>query len=276
MKKEKALQIFGWTQLIFSILLGAATVSAYVTYRASVGDVSRSLAASILSLSDVISQVSHTLKVRQDLIDATRETILSSRKLVVEMQASAEAQGKLLPQYASNLMNSAALAADLGKKAIAAGDLMQVSIPTGIRREGLKPALTRSQPFAVQGDAVKAHGENIMEMSNRLTAIANSLSNNVPKLNAAFSETCRQTIKLLDTMAMTTEKLSLQELPKAISALEAASQHLRQASERATGVEWLAGILLIIGIAFAGLGASGGVASLLIAQLGARDTAAVG
>ena len=190
----------------------------------------------------------------------------------MEIQASTEAQGKLLPQYASNLMNTAAIAAALGKTLIGVGDRLQFEVPTFVGREGIKPTLIRTRPLEDHGKALKTHGESIQELGKSLTGIANSLNNNAPKLNAAFADTSRQTIKLLDAMAAATEKLSSQDLPKAITALEVTSQHLRQASDQASGIEGLAVILMLAGLVLAGLSASGGVASLLIAQSWKDDT----
>jgi methyl-accepting chemotaxis protein len=266
MKRLLVVRIIGWLQLILSILLTITTIGVYLSYRSSLGDMSKSLASSVLSVSDVITKVATTIEVRQELIDDTAEVLVSSRKLVADMKSSAEAQATMLPRYVDSLRDTSTAMAGIGNTAVEISSSMQFKAPTSFHWQGLRPVLDWTIPLERHATALRKNGELVIRLSGNVASIAESVNTDAQKVNAGVIDMSQKTLKLIDHSVKATEKLKSQDLPHAISALKATADNLRQASAEAKGMEQFALSLLIAGLVLGVLFAFNSVGVLLIAE----------
>lgn len=264
MKNLKVVRIVGWIQLSLSFLLVIATISVFISYRSSLGDMTHSLADSVLSVSDVISKVANTIAVRQELIDDTMEILGSYRKLVADAKSSAQTQGQLLPQYAQNMKDASALAENISKTVTTMGNKMMFQVPTGAQMVGIKPVLVWTQPLAVQANAMITYGQEVKRLSGSLIAIADSINADAMRLNSGFIGASQSTLKMIDDAVKATEKMKSQDLPHAIAGLNATADNLRKASAQANDIGGLAVSLLAAGLVLAVLFAFNSIGVLLI------------
>ena len=224
MKRLLVVRIIGWLQLILSILLTITTIGVYLSYRSSLGDMSKSLASSVLSVSDVITKVATTIEVRQELIDDTAEVLVSSRKLVADMKSSAEAQAMMLPRYVDSLRDTSAAMAGFGNATVEISNGMLFSAPTSFHWEGIRPVLDWTTPLGRHATALRKNGELVIRLSGNVATIAESVNTDAQKVNAGVIDMSQKTLKLIDHSVKATEKLKSQDLPHAISALSRVSQ----------------------------------------------------
>ena len=89
-----------WLQLATSVVLAAAIVRGYVTYQASLGQFTHSVAASIKAVSDVVARTAETVESRSVLLDQSGQMLSETGKLIKELRGVAENQVKIAPQYA--------------------------------------------------------------------------------------------------------------------------------------------------------------------------------
>ena len=266
MKTLHVVRVIGWIQLTLSVLLAAATIVVYLFYRSSLGDMSHSLANSVLSVADVITRVATTIEVRKELIDDTAEVLLASRKLVTDVKASAETQGKLLPHYASTLKDASALTAEVANTMTGMSDRLMFSVPTSVHFDKFKPVVNWTTPLATHAQELRKNSERAMKLSGNLAAIAGSLNTDAQKVNAGFIEVSQKALNAIDHTTKATEKLKSIELPSALAGLKTTAESLRQASTEAREVERLAASLLVAGLVLAVLFAFNSVGVLLIVE----------
>jgi hypothetical protein len=274
MKTFTVVRIIGWLQLGLSILLAIATGSVYTSYRASVRDMSHSLANAVVSVSDVISKVATGMEVRQELIDDAAEVLVASRKLVADLKGSAETQEKLLPRYAASLKDGATLMAEVADTMTRTGNqLKSFKLPTGFHFEGRRAAWNWIYPLESHGQELLKNSGRATNLSTNLSSLAGSLSIDAPKLNAGLIDVSQKTLKGIDQLAGSMKKLKSQELPLAIASMKAIAEHLRQASKGAKDVEEFATKLLYVGLLLTLLFAFNSVGVLLLVQSLSSDSA---
>lgn len=245
---NKKIHFIGWMQMIFSVLLAASFIWAYVTFRYSAGEFMSSMSNSILSASTVLTKIAETIKTRQLLVDDMTRTLRATRKLVFELQASAQTQGKLIPQYSDNLKYAATLSANLASGISNVGDGIMFSVPTKVSMEGAKPILIWTRPLAQQGLELKAHGKQIKRLSDSLVSFSVMMNQDAQRLNSTFIATCSETIRLLDDVGKSVTVLNRQDLPAAIADLEKASESLKEASNRIHLTQNFSLALLVAGL----------------------------
>lgn len=272
MTRLHVVRVIGWIQLTLSVLLAGATIAVYISYRSSLGDMSHSLANSVLSVADVITKVATTIEVRQELIDDTSEVLLASRKLVIDVKASVETQGKLLPHYANTLKDASVLTAEVAKTMTEMSDRLMFSVPSNIHFDKLKPVLSWTKPLETPAQDLRKNSERATKLSANLAAIAESLNTDGQKVNAGFIEVSQKTLNAIDHTTNATKKLKSLELPSALSGLKSTAESLRQASNEAKEVERLAASLLVAGLILAVLFAFNSVGVLLIAESLSKPT----
>jgi hypothetical protein len=272
MKRLQIVRVIGWIQLTLSVLLAAATIAVYLFYRSSLGDMSHSLANSVLSVADVITKVAATIELKQELIDDTSEVLVASRKLVTDIKASAETQGKLLPHYADTLKDASALTAEVASTMVGMSDRLMFSVPASVHFDKFKPVVNWTTPLATHAQELRKNSERAMKLSGNLAAIAGSLSTDAQKVNAGFVEVSQKTLNAIDHTTKATEKLKLSELPLALVGLKNTAESLRQASTEAKEVERLAVSLLVAGLVLAVLFAFNSVGVLLIVESLSKTT----
>ena len=266
MKLLLVVRIIGWLQMFLSVLLIVAAISVYFSYRSSLGDMTKSLANSVLSVSDVIAKVATTIEVRQELLGDTTEVLVSSRKLIADLKSSAETQATLLPRYVDSLRPIPTTMAEIGNNVVKISSNMQFSVPIGIRWEGRKPVIDWTVPLERPAQLLRKNGEALLSLSGNVGTAIESVNTEAKKINAGFIDMSQKTMTLIDHSVKTTEKLKSQDLPQAISALKTAADSLRQASAEAKGIEQLALSLLIAALVLGSLFAFNSVGVLLMAQ----------
>jgi len=247
----KYLRAAGWAQLAFSAALIMAIVFAYWTYGTTLRELTRSLAGSTRSAADLIGGVAETIKVRQELVRQSRQTLLTSRKLLETMQASAASQGPLLSRYTANLIDAAKSISVLGNTLTQFGDGLMFDVPTSIRMNGVVPKIDFSKPLAPYATHFYNAGQRFNNLSVSVSGTALAMANDVPRLNAAFAETSKQTLLLLDNTAKSMDTLTTEDMPKAIGALEDLSRSLLEASKQVDNIEQFTIALLIVGLLLA-------------------------
>jgi len=266
MKNPKFIGLAAKIQLFLSFLLFIGCFMVWFIYHYSLGELSGAMADSILSASDVINETAQTIKTRQDLIDDTIQTLLANRKLVEQARQSVQMQGKMLPAYAGNFRDAALILRDVGVTITGLGGHLFFTMPTGMHWDGIKPVIEWTAPLEAQAKALQTDGKSISNLGITLNGMAASLTNDAPRLQAAFIESCEQTVKLFDDTVKSTETLKSDALPKAMSALENTSKNLRLCSEKTRGVDHLLFGLLLAGLALACLCACNSFIVLMLAN----------
>lgn len=90
MQKSRRLgKTLAWLQIVFSTLLAATIVWGYISFQTAPGEFTKSLGAAIIATASVISQTAETVQTKQILLDNSLEMLVSSRKLIEELQVSA-------------------------------------------------------------------------------------------------------------------------------------------------------------------------------------------
>jgi hypothetical protein len=228
------------------------------------GDMTHSLANSVLSVSEITAKIATTIEVRQELIDDITEVLVATRKLMADVGASAETQQTLLPKYADTLKDASTQMINVGTVIVGVSDAMMFSVPTSLHRDGFKPGLNWTKPLERHAKALKEKGEIIIQVSGKMAAVAASLSIGTKKGTAEFINISKATLKFIDHATSATQALKAQDLPQAIAALRATAESLARAGAEAKEVERFANVLLAAGLILATLFAFNSVGVLLI------------
>jgi methyl-accepting chemotaxis protein len=260
--RPRQIRVLASIAVLFSMLLAVITIWAFAAYRSSIGEVTRSLAATTLSASKAIAEVANTVKARQELLDETTRTLEATRKLVQEMKVTAERFDKVLPKLAANLkdasdgMHEAAAAMENVAKGLA------MELPTGIERSGLTFTIVRNRPLEGLGKPIRTWAER----SKRLGETLQDLSTiDVRSLGTAFIDTGERALKLIDESAKATAELKTERLPQAVAELDRASQNLQRASEQINTADQVGIALLALGLLLAGWCAINSISLFLVA-----------
>lgn len=241
-----------YAQLVSSALLAVVVIFVYVEFRATVGQFSQSLAATIVSTAKVIGQTAETVQAQQSLFDDALATLASSRKFIEELRVSAQNQTTYAPKYAVGLRVTSEILSGTGDAYSRLGDSLMFSMPTSIQLEGIKPVFVMSKPLEKSGQSIKADAQNLKNLAGSLLAVSSSLANDSKNLSTAITDTSNNAIKLLDETEKTLTSLKSQTLPQAIAELKSASENLHSASRQVKLAGNLGLVLLIAGLLLSG------------------------
>ena len=249
--KTFALSI-AYAQLAFSALLAVTIIIVYVEFRATLGQFSQSLAATIVSMANVIGQTAETVQTKQSLFDNALATLVSSRKAIEELRVSAQNQISSAPRYAEGLHETAEILASTGNVFFRLGDSMMFSMPTSIQLDGIKPVWVMSKPLEKQGLSLKADAQTLKSLGSGLQAVSTTLSTDGKNLGKALANTSNDAIKLLNETEKTLISLKNQNLPQAIAELKSASENMHSASRQVNSSGNLGLVLLVAGLMLSG------------------------
>lgn len=240
-----------WLQLATSVLLAAAIVWGYVTYQASLGQFTHSVAASIKAVSDVVARTAETVESRSVLLDQSGQMLSETGKLIKELRGVAENQVKIAPQYAEGVHHASLLMNNVGRTFQSIGDVMlTIEIPN-IRLEGLKPIVTNIRPLEKPAQSLIDSAKHINGITDGMSGIATTISRDGKKLSEGFIATSEQALKVIAEAEKTLGRLNTQDLPKALLDLRAASKNLSVISEQVDIVDNIGLFLLIVGLILA-------------------------
>ena len=237
-----------YAQLAFSALLAVSIIVGYVEFRATVGQFSQSLAATIVSTANVIGQTAETVQTKQSLFDDALATLASSRKVIEELRGSAQNQTTYAPKYAEGFRVTSEILARTGDAYSRLGDSLMFSMPTSIQLEGIKPVFVMSKPLEKNGQSMKADAQNLKTLGGSLQAISSSLASDSKNLSTAITDTSDNAIKLLNETEKVLTSLKSQNLPQAIAELKSASENLHSASRQVNLTGKLGLALLVAGL----------------------------
>ena len=241
-----------WLELVFSILMAGSIIYGYLTYRSTLGDFLKSVATSIVSVSNVVQVTAETVQARQSFVDNSRQMITVTRSLITELNTAASNQVKQAPQHAQGIRALSSLSTKLGDSLSKIGDGLLFTVPTSIQMDGIRPVLVMSQPLAAQAQVLKTNAQEIKTISNSLLSASTTIANDGQKLGKAFEATCEQALKVLDETEKTIGKLHDADLPKALQDIKSTSESLRSISQEVNIVGNVGIALLIFGLLLSG------------------------
>ena len=237
-----------WFQLVVSLLLATAIIWGYMTFQSSIGQFTSALAASVGAVSMVVVRTAETVEARQEMLDETQKLLVVTRGLITDLKSMAANQVKVAPQYAAGLKSASGLLGTLAAPLQIIGEkLMGISIPD-IQIVGVKPVVTMTKPFEVQGKQLKESAEQVKVVGVTLAGISDSIGQDGQKVGAAFIATSDQAIKVIEETEKTLARLKSQDLPKAIADLKATSESLRSISTQVDTAGKLGLIMLVVGL----------------------------
>lgn len=251
-KNKNVVRALAWTQLVFSALLAATVIWGYVSSRAALGQFAESVATAIVSTANVIGQVAETVQAKQSMIDNTMGMLVSSRKLITELQTSAQNQSALAPKYAEGFRGASGILGTAGNVFSVLGDSLMFSAPTGIQMEGIRPVVLMTKPLEVTGQKIKENAIHLKSLGDGLLGVSSSLAADGQNVSAAFIDTSGHAIKLLDDTEKTLAVLQGQELPRAVTQLKTASDNLRTVGSQVDLAGNIGLVLLFAGLLLAG------------------------
>ena len=223
--RKKLVALLAWLQLIVSLVFAAALIWGYATYHPSLGQFARSLAASIGAVSNVVARSAETLEARGDILNQSAQLLVETRKLINQLLVVAENQSKLAPKHAEGLQSAASITGKLGGALLTVGDRMAgISVPSGLRFEGMKPVITMSNPMAEQAKEARAVAQDIKNVSETMASIATTVGRDGRNLSAGIIATGKQALKVIGETEKTLARINAQDLPKAIAEMKATSQ----------------------------------------------------
>lgn len=252
MTRNKLIAFFAWFQLVISIAIAGAVVWGYITYQASLGQFTRSVAASITAISNVVGRTAETIEARQNLIDQTGKTIAATRDLIKELQAIAENQAKVAPQYVEGIRGTSALVGSLSGTLHSIGDGLMFSVPTGIEWHGIKPFIVMSRPLENQAQSLMVRAKDFKAVSDSLLAVSTTVGQDGARLSTAFIATTQQALKMLEETEKSLGSIKSNDLPKALVDLRETSENLRSVSEQVNVGGSVSKALLVVGLLLAG------------------------
>ena len=252
MTRNKLVVFFAWLQLFLSIAIAGAVVWGYTTYRASFGQFTQSVAASIAAISNVVGRTAKTIEARQSLLDHTGKTILVTRNLINELQAIAENQAKAAPQYAEGIRGASALVASLSSTLYSLGEGLMFTVPADIAWNGARPTLVMTRPLEKHAQSLMMHSRNFKSVSDGLSAASMTLGQDNLRLSTAFIATCQQALKMLEETEKSLNGISSNDLPKALAELKETSENLRSVSNQVNVGAKLGGAILAVSLLLAG------------------------
>lgn len=245
--KSKFFVFLAWTQIVLSLSLVGVLIWGYVSFQNSTGKLIHSIAASIGAVSDVVIRTAETVETRTELLDQSEQMLVVTRKQIQELQAMVKNSAALAPQMASSLRSTSQLANRLGTSLGSFGDtLVQISVPSAIQMDGLRPFIVMSRPLAVRGDELRKDAKNILEVGKGLSAASDSVARDTVNVSTSFVASSEQALNVLVEVENTLARVKSQDLPKAVKDLKFTSENLRNISEQ-VDLFGNVGIILLIG-----------------------------
>lgn len=250
--KKKLCALLAWLQLVVSLAFAVALIWGYANYHPSLGQFFRSVAASIGAVSNVVARSAETLEARGDILNQSAQMLAETRKLLKQLLVVAENQSKLVPQHAAGLRSVASITGKLGGLLQTVGDRMAgISVPSGLRLEGMKPIITMSNPMEEQAKETRAVAQDIKNISESMTNIATTVGRDGQNLSAGVIATSNQALKVIGEAEKTLERIKAQDLPKAIAEMKSTSQELTKVSAQVDMVSKGGVVLLGAGLILA-------------------------
>jgi methyl-accepting chemotaxis protein len=243
--------LLAWLQLFVSLAFAAALAWGYMTYQSSLGQIVQSIATSIGAVSSAVARTAETVESRRELLNQSAQLLAETRKLVNALVVTTENQAKRVPQTAAGLQSAASVTAKLGVVLHKVGDrMMTLSVPTGIRMEGLKPVPVMTRPLEEQAKEAIATALDIKAISESFSSLATTIGSDGQSLSTAVVNTGNQALKVIAEADNALGRLNGQDLPKAIDDLNAVSKNLSvvgtQVELLSTGCVFLLAVGLIL------------------------------
>jgi ABC-type transporter Mla subunit MlaD len=250
--RRKLIAVLAWLQLIVSLAFAVALIWGYATYHPSLGQFVRSLAASIEAVSTVVARSAETLEARGDVLNQSAQMLAETRKLINQLLVVAESQSKLAPQHAAGLQSVASITGKLGGLLQTVGDRMAgITVPSGLRFDGMKPIITMSSPMEEPAKEARAVAQDIKNVSESMATIATTVGRDGQTLSAGVIATSNQALKVIAEAEKTLERIKAQDLPKAIAEMKSTSQELTKVSAQVDMVSKGGVVLLGAGLILA-------------------------
>lgn len=245
--KQTVARFLGWLQLIISVMLATLIFFGYLTYRVPLGQFIESFATSIASISKVVGMTAETLETRQILIVNTKQTLIATRILIKELNATALTQTNQAPIYAASARDASTVLDSIGDVVNSIGDGLMFSAPTSLQMEGIRPVIVMSRPLEPQGQLLKTKALAVKGLGSSLLNASNAIESDGAKLGKAFMATTDQALKLLDETEKTLDRLQENDLPKALQEMKSTSENLRNISQEVVNI---GGSIVIVFLAF--------------------------
>jgi hypothetical protein len=245
--KNKIFVVLAWMQIFLSLSLAGVLILGYVSFQSSTGKLIHSIATSIGAVSNVVIRTAETVETRTELLEQSGQMLVVTRKQLQELQAIVKNNAALAPQMAASLRSTSQLANRLGTSLASFGDtLAQISVPTAVQMDGLRPVIVMSRPLALRGEELRKDGKNILEVGNGLAAASDSVARDTVNASNSFVASTEQALKVLVEVENTLARVKSQDLPKAVSDLKFTAENLRNISEQ-VDLFGNVGIILLIG-----------------------------
>lgn len=246
--QKQTIQMLAWVQLIFSMLIAAATAIGiwYATYRDPLGQFIEPLSASVISISKAVEMTAETVASKEQLIQSTKQTLIATRLAIQSFHTSFRNQAKQAPQLANEIHAASAVASRLGDTLNSISDGLMFSIPSDIQFEGAKPVVIMSRPLAAYANKLKKDAQNIQIISNGLLRISSTIKKEGQGLGSAFEQQIEQTLKLLEETEKTLDGLQKHDLPNAVKEMRNAANNLRDVSKSVDDAGSIGAVILIV------------------------------
>lgn len=229
--------VLAWLQLALSLLIAGGTLLGFDSLDTAIRDGSRSAAAALAGGAEAMEAASNAIEARRLLIEQARSGLEIAAKQIDQAEALAREQAKAAPQYVVGLRSAAGLLDKVADTAQVIATGMNVELPTGVIREGVKPVLTTSRPFAESSKRVSESAAQIKSVGITLSTIASSLGNGAKSLNDAIAQTSHEVRVMLDELHKSLNRVSSKEVPEALDNLKKTSANLRLLSATIGGIQ---------------------------------------
>ena len=114
--QKQTIQMLAWAQLIFSMLIAAATAIGiwYATYRDPLGQFIEPLSASVISISKAVEMTAETVASKEQLIQSTKQTLIATRLAIQSFHNSFRNQAQQARSWQMKYMQLQLLLLDWG------------------------------------------------------------------------------------------------------------------------------------------------------------------
>ena len=269
---NRAIRLFAWVQMLASIALAGGVLYGYATYGAPIKQAFESFRASILSVSKVIDITAETLASREELINSTKQTLLQTRAAIEQIRRVISAQTSQAPQRAEELRAASRAIARFGELLDTWGDrLINISVPSRIEFEGLKPMVVLRRPMEPDGANFKANAKDFRTVSDGILQLSKTVEADGVQLGAAFWQLSEQTMKLLEESEKSLRGIQQQALPMAVQEMRRIASQMQSVSNELANVSSVDTTAPLIGLVFSALCFLNGACLLALASRSAGE-----